>query len=143
MKKIILIALSLLFYCSIFAQKSSVLPIVQQSSEYINLIEGKYKQQVVHLEYDIIKESKEIYRQMFADVQYGFILFGDEKFNNFSLKVSVIENDDWKVIIDEVGSDGIVTIFRKLPQIGTYKFEINADLKQGKDYGYYNLIVFR
>lgn len=143
MKKLSFLIVSIIISNLAIAQNSSIVPIIQQTGDYIQLIEGKYEQQVVHLEYDVIKSNKEVYRQMFAGVQYGIILFTDGNFDNINLKSSVVENGEWKTISNEVGKDGIVMMYFTFDKTDFYKFDIIADLKEGVDYGYYGFLIFR
>lgn len=143
MKKILILGLCLILTLFLNAQAGSIIPMIQQSGEYIKLIEEKYEQQVVHLEFDVIKNSNEVYRQMYEGVQYGLILFGDDNFNNFILEASFVEGDDWKVIFKETGEEGIVMLFFTIEKTDFYRFDIISELKEGSEYGYYNLIIFR
>ena len=143
MKKIAVIIISLFIANFAVSQTSSIIPIIQQTADYIQLIETKYEQKVVHLEYDVIKMNKEIYRQMFVDVQYGIILFGDENFNNFVLKITIIKDGEIEVISNETGNDGMVMQYITFEETNYYKFEIIADLKDDADFGYYSFLIFR
>ncbi|MBN2891648.1 MAG: hypothetical protein JXL97_07265 [Bacteroidales bacterium] len=143
MKKTILLLFGLIITNLLSAQNNSIVPIIQQTGEYVQLIEEKYQQKVVHLEFEVLKTSKEIYRQMYADVQYGIIIFGDGNFKNLSLISSFVEDDDWKVVIDEEGQDGIVMLYFTFEKTDFYRFEILADLKAESDYGYYSFLIFR
>ncbi len=143
MRKIIISLLFVLSASSLFSQETSVMPIIAQNGTYIELIEKKYNQQVVHMELDVLKDTREVYRQMFADVQYGFILLGDENFSHISLKISGLQGENWTVLVDEKGVDGIASVFYKFNATETYRFEITATLKPNKKYGYYSLMMFR
>ena len=143
MKKITLFIVILFIANIVSSQNSSIIPIIQQTGDYIQLIETKYQQKVVHLEYDVIKFNKEIYRQMFADVQYGIVLFGDENFDNFELKITIVKDDEIEVVSDEIGSDGMVMQYITFEESNFYKFEIIADLKDDADFGYYSFLIFR
>ena len=138
----------LLFFCistvASFAQKSkSIIPIISQTNDYISLIENKYQQQVVHLEYDVIKTSKESYRQLFGGVLYGIILFGDQNIKSFNLSISVIENDNWKTLETKNSDKGIVMLYFKPDKTDFYRFDFSTVLFNPKTYSYYGFLVFR
>lgn len=144
MKKITLI---LIFCFSIFfsfAQNNkSIIPVISQTNDYVQLIENKYQQKVVHLEYDIINSTKESYRELFGGVQYGIILFGDEDIKTFKLDISLIENNNWKIVKSEYSDKGIVMIYFKPTKTDFYKFDFTTALDNPDDYSYYGFLIFR
>lgn len=125
------------------AQQKSVVPIMSQSADYIKLIENKYKQQVVHLEFDVIKDEKVFYRQLFAGVMYGIIIYGDEQIKSLNLKIEHPENNEWQTDTVYNKAEGIVMIYFTPKITEYYSFTINSVLKNPDDYGYYGCIIFR
>ncbi len=145
MKKTALLLVFCFSVISSFAQTTnkSIIPIINQTNDYISLIEKKYEKQVVHLEYDVIKTSKESYRQLFGGVQYGIILFGDENIKNISLNISVIKDNNWKIIKTENSNEGIVMLYFTPDKTDFYRFDFSAGLQNPKSYAYYGFLLFR
>jgi hypothetical protein len=144
MKKIILTILIGLSFSPIFGQtQKSISPIVSQAYDYINLIEKKYNQQIVHLEFDVINSQKQVYRQLFKDVQYGIIIFGDEQISKLKLDISRIIDNNWKIVATDNEGKGIVMIYFQPKKTDLYQFNITATLKQSNSFGFYGFIIFR
>lgn len=144
MKKFALLVI--IFTISTFglkAQQKSVVPIMSQASDYIKLIENNYKQQVVHLEFDVIKQEKVFYRQLFAGTIYGVIIYGDDQIKSLKLKIEHVENDEWQTDVVSDKGKGIVMIYFTPKVTEYYSFTINSVLKNPDDYGYYGCIIFR
>ncbi len=121
----------------------SVVPIINQTSDYIQLIEQKYGKQIVLLQYDVIKTSKETFRQLYAGVQYGIIAIPDGTVKDVNLKISYIKSDDWEVVAKDLDTEGIVMLFYTPTETGIYKLDVSASLANPDDFGYYSLIIFR
>jgi len=143
MKKISLLLILTVPFFALKAQNKTIVPIVAQASDYISLIENNYNQQVVHLEFDVIKSEKTIYRQLFAGTMYGIIIYGDDQIKELKLKIEHIEGE--KVISDVVSGDGkgIVMLYFKPKVTDYYSFTITSILNNPDDYGYYGCIIFR
>ncbi len=143
MKKIFFTITLVFLTTLIFAQNNSIIPIFQQTADYIKLIEEKHKQNVVRLEYNAIKNSNSTYIELFDSVQYGVLVFGDDNIKNLSLKISNLENNDWKNIVTQNGENGIIMFYKVFGKADLYKFEIITELKKNAKYGYYSLMVIQ
>jgi hypothetical protein len=144
MKRIFFLALLICSVFGVYAQNNkSIVPMIAQTNDYISLIEQKYKQQVVHLEYDVILSDKEIYRQLFAGVQYGIIVFGDENVQNMNLDILKVVDDSWKIVASDKQDKGIVMVYFTPETTDFYKFNIKVGLKDNSHFSYYGFLLFR
>ncbi len=143
MKNIFFTILLLFLTIISFGQQKSIVPVINQTSDYITLIEQKYKQQVVHLEYDVIKTDKEVYRQLFAGVQYGIIIFGDANVNSMNLQILNVVDDEWTVVAQDEEEKGIVMVYFTPQTTDFYKFNISVGLKDETQFSYYSFLLFR
>jgi hypothetical protein len=144
MKRIFFLVLLICSVFGVYAQNNkSIVPMIAQTNDYISLIEQKYKQQVVHLEYDVILSDKEIYRQLFAGVQYGIIVFGDENVQNMNLDILKVVDDSWKIVASDKQDKGIVMVYFTPETTDFYKFNIKVGLKDNSHFSYYGFLLFR
>ena len=144
MKKIALLLLTVsLSFLSISQNSKTVVPIIAQGAEYIKLIEEKYKQQIVNIEFDAVLDKKFIYRELYANVIYGIIVYGDNNVKDVNLSISGIVNDDWQEIVKDDQTESIAMIYFTPNADGLYRFEISAQLFDISTYGYYGVIIYR
>jgi hypothetical protein len=144
MKKILFLVFGFLNVFLSFGQMSiSIVPIITQTTDYIQLIEQKYNQQIMHLEYDVVKDYKEVFVDLFVDVQYGIIIFGDENMQNVDLKISVFDGNNWIKVAEDTKTDGIVMLYFNPPSTNFYRFELSVELKDPNSFSFYSLLMFR
>lgn len=144
MKKIALLLLTVsLSFLSISQNSKTVVPIIAQGAEYIKLIEEKYKQQIVNIEFDAVLDKKFIYRELYANVIYGIIVYGDNNVKDVNLSISGIVNDDWQEIVKDDQTESIAMIYFTPNADGLYRFEISAQLFDKNTFGYYGVIIYR
>lgn len=146
MKKIILmLSVSLLCVLGSMAKapkNTAMAPLMQKSLDYITQLEDEQNQEVVHVEYDIIRNKKEVVRALDSNFTYGLVVHGDERIDRLQLTVykRVGENKWKKVAHDDSGSDVAVISF-KPDENGTYKFEIKADFQRNQKLAHYGFII--
>lgn len=131
------------FYVVKAQENKSIVPVINQTADYIDLIEKKYNKQVVHLEYDVIKTSKQSYRKLFTEVQYGIIVFGDGNISDVNMSLSRIEEGKWKSVDIDDGDEEIVMLFFTPKTTSLYRFEIESILINENSFGFYSFIIFR
>lgn len=122
---------------------NSIVPIIGQSSDYVKLIEDKYKQQIVNIEYDVIQDDREIYRELYKDILYGIIIYGDNNVKDLDLFVSQIVDDDWKIVAQDDQTQGMVMLYFTPTEDAIYKLKITAKLYNPDNFGFYGVIIFR
>ena len=144
MKKIVIflgfLGLSLLSNSQII---KSVVPIIAQGAEYIKLIEEKYKQQIVNIEYDAVLDKKFIYRELYANVIYGIIVYGDNNVKDLNLSIYSIVDEDWKEVAKDDQTESMAMIYYTPTTDGLYRFEISAEVFDKNTFGYYGVIIYR
>ena len=84
--KLLLSMLCLVLTFKSYAQsETSMMPIFEKSPEIIKIFEDK-NLEIVRMEYDIVKTSKESYRTLVAGYTYGLFAFGDWRITNLNVK---------------------------------------------------------
>jgi len=145
MKKFLILLLFISFAALSFAQKNikSVVPVIAQGADFISLIEEKYKQQIVNIEYDAVLDKKFIYRELYSNVIYGIIVYGDNNIKEINLTISAIVNDDWQEVAKDDQTESMAMIYFTPKSDGLYRFEISAELYDKSIFGYYGVIIYR
>jgi hypothetical protein len=144
--KINLTLLFILFFSSIVsAQKDeiSMSGIISSADDYIDLIENEYGQEIVRMEFDIIRDSKETYRYLTDSYEYGILAFGDDRIEDIDIKVYKFVNDQWSLIEKDEDESAVAFISVEPPFTARYQIEITAyAFTEGNDVGHYGLIIF-
>jgi len=144
MKRLLLVALLSLMSLNFWAQDNiSIVSIISQSSDYITLIEQSYEKQIVHIQYDVIVEEKEVFRKLFADVQYGIIVVPDENLTDVDIIVEQIIDDKWTSVTDDLTNEGVAMVYFTPEETGMYRLIIHSKHKTDNEFGFYSLIIFR
>lgn len=144
MKKIGVLFLLSLISLSFWAQNNkSVVSIISQTSDYIQLIEQNYEKQIVHIQYDVIIGEKEVFRQLFADVQYGIIVVPDENLSDVNLVVQQIIGNEWVTVEDDLTDEGVAMVYYTPSETGVYRFLITSTNLVANEFGFYSLLIFR
>ncbi len=146
MKKIIL-PLLLALLCSMRAiakapKNTAITPLMKKSLDFITQLEDEQEQEVVHVEYDIIRNKKEVVRALDSKYTYGLIVHGDERISKLRLTVyKRMKDNTWKKVAhDDSGTDVAIISF-KPDENGTYKFEIKADFQRDQSLAHYGFII--
>ncbi len=141
---------NLFILCAVFvsfslnAQIYSISDIYNQTPEYINLIENKYHNQIIRLEYDITTGVSSTYRYLAKDNVYGIMAIGDKsKIIDLDLAIFQNKNGNWIKVVEDTTTEGLA-VLNFTPSISDiYKMEIYAKFRAGVQYGFYSLMIFR
>ena len=146
-KNLFFLLLGLLFCTTTQAQSDDfrkvIKDIMSQSEAVIDeIIEAELE--VVRLEYDLVRDSKNSFRVLSPNYTYGIIAFGDV--NRFEDVDLVVYKSDGKGGWDEVGKDTDNTneaVVKVEPdESAEYRFEVKAaKFKEGNSIGNYCLII--
>ena len=146
-KKILLVsALGLLITCGLFAQVTreiSMAGIIEDAEAYIDLIENEYNNEIVRMEFDIISDTKQTFRDLMKGYEYGIIAFGDWRIKDIDINVYEFIHDDWVLMEtdEEVEEYAFVTISPE--ETASFMIEIKAyEFNEGYDVGHYGLLIF-
>ncbi|MBN2662331.1 MAG: hypothetical protein JXR68_01670 [Bacteroidales bacterium] len=144
MKKIAILVLLSLISFSFWAQNNkSIVPIITQTSDYIQLIEQNYEKQIVLIQYDVIISEKEVFRQLFANAQYGIIVVPDDNLSDVNIEVQQVIDNEWVTIEDDLTAEGVAMVYFTPTETGVYRFFITSTHLVDNDFGFYSLIIFR
>lgn len=118
-------------------------PIIEKSLVYISMLEDEKDQEIVHVEYDIIRTSKEITRNLQKGYNYGVVAYGDDRVAAMSLKVYRKNGTKWTLVDSDTEGDEIAVVEVEPKANGEYKFVVTVDrYKKGYNAAHYGLILF-
>lgn len=144
-KLTLLIFLTIVLATNIFGQKEeiSMAGILSAAGENVDLIEREYGQEIVRMEFDIVSTSKETYRYLTDQYEYGILAFGDYRIKDIDIKVYKYVNEKWTLIKKDDKEDPAALVFVEPPFTAQYMIEISAyAFNEGYDIGHYGLIIF-
>lgn len=147
MKKILLavIAVMMVGFAG-FSKASSdiaMAPIIEKSLVYIKMLEDEKDQEVVHVEYDIIRTTKDVYRSLQKGYTYGIVAYGDDRVKAMSLKVYRKNGSKWQLVDSDTAGDEIAVVEVKPTTSGEYKFVVGVDSYNGSyRAAHYGVILF-
>ena len=145
-RKTLLVAILGLMSCGLFAQASSEISmagIIEDADAYIELIENEYDNEIVRMEFDIIQDTKQSFRDLMEGYEYGIIAFGDWRIKDIDINVYEFVDDEWVLIEsdDDVAEYAFVNISPEVT--ASYMIEITAyEFNEGYDVGHYGLLIF-
>jgi hypothetical protein len=132
--------------CGMFAQATkeiSMAGIIEDADSYIDLIENEYDNEIVRMEFDIISDTKETFRDLMEGYDYGIVAFGDWRIKDIDINVYKYTDDDWELIEsdEDVAEYAFVTVTPD--ETASYMIEIKAyEFNEGYDIGHYGLLIF-
>lgn len=135
----------MLFSSMLFAQNVDISmgEFIEEISEYVQVIETDYGQEVVRTEFDIIRTSKETYRILTDDYEYGVFVIGDDRIKDIDVKVYKKVEGDWTLIGQDEEEDAQALVTIEPSTTTQYKIEISAyEFHEGYEVGFYSLIVY-
>lgn len=145
MKKQIILLFA--FVCSIntFAQKEevSMYSILENAGKYLNYIEREMGQEIVRMEFDIIRDSKQTFRTLTDDYTYGICAFGDHRIKDIDVKVYRWVNEQWVLIEKDEDTESVAVVTISPSTTADYKIVISAySFEEGYEAGHYGLMIF-
>lgn len=143
-KKQIAVIFILLGSLSLNAQNSDITmkDIYQEGLEYLQILEDKHNQEIVHIEYDLIFNTKETKRGFSSDYQYMVFAFADHRVEDLDITIFKETFKGWVQVEKDTKSDNTPLVFFKPEDSGTYKIEIKAyKFKSGYSAAHYGLII--
>ncbi len=116
---------------------------IEEISESILLIETDYGQEVVRTEFDIIRTSKETFRYLTDDYEYGIFVMGDDRIKDIDVEVFKVVDGDWILIKKDDDEDTQALVMINPSTTAQYKIKISAyAFEEGYEVGFYCLAVF-
>lgn len=138
--------LMLLFTAEIaFAQKDdgrTMIPILTDAVDYIDKVEGAGNE-IVRMEFDILKDEKETFRYLYEGWTYGICAFGDYRLEDIDIQVYKDVDDTWSLITKDEDASGVAIVKVKPVNSGMYKIVVKAyKFAYGESGCHYGLIIF-
>ncbi len=120
---------------------TSMEPILARAEPLIEKIE-KEGLEIVRMEFDIIKKTKETYRMLYNNWEYGIVAFGDYRIKDIDVAVYEKVRGRWEIVEKDAENDDEAMVLVKPYKDGEYKIEISV-YKYNRDYsvGHYGLLV--
>ncbi len=145
MKKINLVTLLFVMASIAFGQKEeiSMKPILSDAGVYAQKIEMEMGQEIVRMEFDLLQTSKETFRMMTDQYEYGIFAFGDFRIADIDIKVYKWVNNQWTLVAKDQDAKPNALVTIKPISTGEYRIVISAfKFEGGNEIGHYGLIVF-
>ncbi|MBN1950573.1 MAG: hypothetical protein JW801_05185 [Bacteroidales bacterium] len=139
---IVVLALSL---APSYGQKTevSMKDILEKADTFINIIEFDYEQEIVRMEIDIIRDSKETFRHLSDGYEYGIFVFGDYRIKDLDVNVYTFDGTQWVLEAKDEEENEFALLSVTPERTQQYKIEIKAySFNEGYDVGHYGLIIF-
>ncbi len=145
MKKLFFLLLVLASSFNLYAQKEDIYmkSILDAAGPIVNLIERENGQEIVRMEFDIVRDSKTTFRQLSSDYVYGICAFGDNRIRDIDIKVYRWTNNQWVLVEKDEDSESLAAVSVAPTSTADYKIVISAySFEPGCDVGHYGLIIF-
>ena len=145
-RRMVLLALVLMGCQMASAQKNdgtSMQDVYELGLDIIKMVEDKYDKEIVHIEYDIIRDSKEITRYLSSDYEYSIVAFADDRVEDLDVVIYKKSGNRWVEVSKDTDSSS-VAVASVTPTTGAeYKFEVRV-YKFAKGYSacHYGLMVY-
>ena len=145
MKKQFVLLMALVCSLNLFAQKEevSMYSILESAGKYLNYIERELGQEIVRMEFDIIRDTKQTFRTLTDDYTYGICVFGDHRIKDIDVKVYKWVNEQWVLIEKDEDTSSVAVVTISPSSTADYKIVISAySFEDGYSAGHYGLLVF-
>lgn len=120
---------------------TSMVPIMNVANPIIETVETEGLE-IVRMEFDIIKTTKESYRTLHADLDYAILAFGDYRISDIDIKVYKDVDGNWFEITKDEDSESQALVTVSPSATGLYKFEIKAyEFIEGYSAAHYGLLI--
>ena len=145
-KHVMLLALVLMASQGAFAQKNdgtSMQDIYEMGLEIIKMVEDKYDKEIVHIEYDIIRESKDITRYLSSGYEYSIVAFADDRVEDLDVVIYKKSGGRWVEVAKDTDSSSVSVASVTPKTEGEYKFEVKV-YKYASGYSacHYGLMIY-
>ena len=148
MKKFTLV-LPLFFFAAVaFGQsepskETSMKPIMDDIKPLIEQIEGR-GEEIVRMEYDIVNDPKETYRNLSSAYTYGIMAVGDYRIKKMGVELyEENSSGDWSLVKVDNADKYYASVLIKPSETKRYKIVVKAiQFEEGNSVGHYGLLVY-
>jgi len=148
MKKLIPVFAFFLFATGAFAQTEkdrSMKPILEDCKTLIDDIESK-NEEIVRMEFDIVKDTKETFRTLTDSYTYGITAVGDYRIKKIGLELyseNYSQSNTWTLVKVENADKYYASMTIKPSDTKRYKIVVKAiDFENDNTVGHYGLLIY-
>lgn len=143
---IITFVMAVIATISVNAQRNdgtSMLPIMKQGEEIRKLMEEKHEMEIVRIEYDIIRTTKESFRTLSSDWTYQVIAFGDYRVKDIDVEVyRRTSSGGWTLVGKDNDASSVAVVKVTPSSVGDYKIVTRVySFEDDYDAAHYGLFI--
>lgn len=121
---------------------TSLKPILSDAAPIVSDIEER-GMEIVRMEFDIIFDDKQVFRQLYSDWEYGIVAFGDYRIEDIDVSVSKEVDGDWVMLEEDDSSRPKAAVTVEPSYDGLYSIDVDAyEFEKGCDAGRFGVIIF-
>ena len=144
MKKILLLLFALIIGAN-FARAErkdvTMVPVLEKSLAIIDLIENDHEMEIVRLEFDIVKKSKESYRTLTSNYEYTIVAFADDRVKDIDVALYKRVGNEWVQVASDNDNSAIAVMTYKPIETANYKVVVSVySFNEGYSAAHYGLI---
>ena len=148
MKKKIFLAAILLLSAVGFASAQCIngtksYPIYKAGAQLVSEYDNQGKE-IVHIQYDLLFDSRETFRDLTTDWEYSIIAFADDGVKDIDLKIYAWDDllEVWNLVAQDNSEEGIAMITYQPEETGRHKIEVIAfEFNEGYTAARYGLFI--
>ena len=146
MKKFLLLFFALIIGAN-FAQAQrkdvTMVPVLEKSLSIIDLIENDHDMEIVRLEFDIVKSSKDSYRTLTKNYEYTIVAFADDRVKDIDVALYKRVGNEWIQVASDNDNSDIAVMSYTPTETANYKVVVSVyAFNSGYSAAHYGLIYF-
>jgi hypothetical protein len=146
MKKFLLLFFALIIGAN-FAQAQrkdvTMVPVLEKSLSIIDLIENDHDMEIVRLEFDIVKSSKDSYRTLTKNYEYTIVAFADDRVKDIDVALYKRVGNEWVQVASDNDNSDIAVMSYTPTETANYKVVVSVyAFNPGYSAAHYGLIYF-
>ena len=146
MKKFLLLFFALIIGAN-FAQAQrkdvTMVPVLEKSLSIIDLIENDHDMEIVRLEFDIVKSSKDSYRTLTKNYEYTIVAFADDRVKDIDVALYKRVGNEWVQVASDNDNSDIAVMSYTPTETANYKVVVSVyAFNSGYSAAHYGLIDF-
>jgi hypothetical protein len=100
-------------------------PIYKAGAQLVNEFDNQEKE-IVHIQYDLVFDSKETFRDLTTDWEYSIIAFADDGVKDIDLKVYIWDDllEVWTLVAQDNSTESIAMITYQPEETARHKIEV-------------------
>jgi hypothetical protein len=144
----LLLAFAAIIFSASFASAQCIngtksYPIYKAGAAIVNEFDTQGKE-IVRIEYDLIFDSKESFRQLTSDWEYTIIAFADDGVKDIDVKIYTYDDllEQWNLVAQDNSTESFSIITYKPAETGLHKIEVIVyEFNEGYTAARYGLFI--